>query len=1046
MRLARNLGLLFPLVNLSKAFYTPIPRWAQAAAVINDALFVYGGKTDQYNAYGYDSAPWTNDLLFLSLSTSFDTSHPPWQYVSGSQNASASSQGPTLAWHSLSAFNSSFCLIFGGNTGPLFNAIDNYDSAGLLNVHNRAAPTFLSLPEGWAAEPRRRMRHATASINGKVYIIGGEAADGSGNAFSTHYVFIPSIPTFIQLPTENAPPGLIGHAAIILFDGRLLVFGGISQGQLVSFGIIWVLDTGQTNPTWTQAVIDESNLPSPRTSFAVVLLDDGRILIHGGTDTAYLSNFADGWILDPSTNPMTWTAVPALSQLGPRRDHFAASAGDQVVFGFGYGNNAPADAPVHVYDVCAGTFQPTFQPMVAPPAHKTLPPDPVQSVGAPGPLQIPGNSLPGQSGVIPSRTTQPPSSTSTGGAGGPGNTGGPRMSGRRRSKLLAIVIGSVLGVLTSVAASAATVWYVRQRRARSGPAFSPLDVDDSDHTHSITALRIAGMGEKGPRILAVPRELLTMLGLGRSRNPNRSRRDILADEDRSFYLVRSRDVSRANSSFGGPSAPGSIRGWSNAVSDGIASLRGLARGVSSAPRSREPSTNINWEKLGGDPFSAEVTLMAEGLSRDDLPERIPHPYAMAGPSQSYTDPFSDRDTSSEALHEYNPYDPEPEIGPEPARSEPRYGEVRRRQTPLLTSLPPSADFVPLSPLVEQPSQNSLSNSSSSLNTHSDPHTGSGSSHAVSPRPSSILDPNPPTSQPIRRSNSWWARFAKPSLLERRSTDSSARNSGGFIDFRDPNPPPRVLTEEFAHSRLSDIPEGTASRSPSTNATLSRAYSGTHTRKLSLYRDTSHGKSASSLQTANTETLERLGGTMDIIQRDATLDSHFTSPTTASADDEFGPGPSSTSPPNSGILRRLMVRGEPSHWSTGSSTESPMVLSPLASGAASPTRELTEPTSPERETPTPTPAAPSSSEDLMVAPGTSPAGGDDDGTTPTSPGVADRVRAFERRMSREIEPPPAPTNTRHREERTTPRPVVRYGLVPRPSLFVANPDGSRGSDG
>jgi len=40
----------------------------------------------------------------------------------------------------------------------------------------------------------------------------------------------------------------------------------------------------------------------------------------------------------------------------------------------------------------------------------------------------------------------------------------------------------------------------------------------------------------------------------------------------------------------------------------------------------------------------------------------------------------------------------------------------------------------------------------------------------------------------------------------------------------------------------------------------------------------HSQSASSLQTANTETLERLGGTMDIIQRDGTQDSQYALPT------------------------------------------------------------------------------------------------------------------------------------------------------------------------
>ena len=179
------------------------------------------------------------------------------------------------------------------------------------------------------------MRHATASANGVIYIIGGEAADGSGNTFSTHYIFNPSVPTFTPLPTENSPPGIFGHSAVILSDGRLLVFGGVSGGQLVPLSTVWVLDTTKSNLAWTLASIDGSILPSPRAAFAVVLLDDGRILIQGGTDALFQTNLADGWILDPLTNPMTWIAVAALSQVGARRDHFAINAFGQIVFAFG---------------------------------------------------------------------------------------------------------------------------------------------------------------------------------------------------------------------------------------------------------------------------------------------------------------------------------------------------------------------------------------------------------------------------------------------------------------------------------------------------------------------------------------------------------------------------------------------------------------------------------------------------------------------------------------------------------------------------------------
>jgi len=175
--------------------------------------------------------------------------------------------------------------------------------------------------------------------------------------------------------------------------------------------------------------------------------------------------------------------------------------------------------------------------------------------------------------------------------------------------------------------------------------------------------------------------------------------------------------------------------------------------------------------------------------------------------------------------------------------------------------------------------------------------------------------------------------------------------------------------------------------------------------------------------------------MDIIQRDGTLDSQHTPLTGAlSLDDDFGVSPVSTQQ-----LRPLIVRSAPSTRSarTASSSvslDSPMILSPPASGVATPTGSHLEASSP------PPPEYP---EEEAVR-----AGGDANGT-PHLPGVAERVRGFERRMSRDNAPAPPPTNTRRREERPTPvgaRPSVRYGLVPRASLFVANPDRSRGSDG
>src|SRR6267142_3702836 len=293
-----------------------------------------------------------------------------------------------------------------------------------------------------------------------------------------------------------------------------------------------------------------------------------------------------------------------------------ASPRSLIMLQTGFGDNAPADAPLQVYNVDSSSFQSTFSPMTTSPAHTTLPPNPSQTItNAPGSSQTinPGKSnQPSGSSRTGSQTSSTPSST-----GGPG---GPRL-GASQSNAAAIVIGTVLGALGLAALLGLIVWYFRRRRARLGHAFNPLNEDDED-PHSITAIRIGGTHEKGPRILAVPLGLLGLLGLGRSRrNMDHSRRDILADEDRSFRWVNvSREGSGGRSSSAGLSTRNnSIRGISNAITERFASIRNLPRAARSPPPSPVPSPAVDWEKMGGDPFSPEVALVADGLEHDELP-------------------------------------------------------------------------------------------------------------------------------------------------------------------------------------------------------------------------------------------------------------------------------------------------------------------------------------------------------------------------------------------------------------------------------------------
>jgi N-acetylneuraminic acid mutarotase len=307
-------------------------------AVVNNLLYVSGGKTDQFGSFSYTSAPTTNDLFTLDLSSSFDPSSPSWNYVSGSQNSSTT-QGQELAWHSLAAYNQSQLLLFGGDGGPNSPIVlpSQKNSAILLDISSLSDPQWISESEGWASQPSRRIHQTTASNGGKVYLVGGEKDDGSTSGYSDHYVFDPSVPGFSQLPSDNGPSDIYGHCSTILSNGKMVVLGGYSasEAKMISFSTIWSLDTTSSSFSWSTESVSSSSVPPGRRAFACTWLEGDKVLIHGGSDASFQSTYNDGWVLDASKNPMEWSSVSALSQLGARRDHSAVQVGSQVLFFFG---------------------------------------------------------------------------------------------------------------------------------------------------------------------------------------------------------------------------------------------------------------------------------------------------------------------------------------------------------------------------------------------------------------------------------------------------------------------------------------------------------------------------------------------------------------------------------------------------------------------------------------------------------------------------------------------------------------------------------------
>ncbi|EAU85362.2 hypothetical protein CC1G_07056 [Coprinopsis cinerea okayama7 len=360
---------------------------------------------------------------------------------------------------------------------------------------------------------------------------------------------------------------------------------------------------------------------------------------------------------------------------------------------------------------------------------------------------------------------------------------------------------------------------------------------------------------------------------------------------------------------------------------------------------------------------------------------------------SYTDPFTD--PIKEDQHEASDTSYQ---GDNPVRL------VTPRAPPLAlrTNFPLEHVGHPLSPLSERTSRSTLpapeSGASSSDNVSRFSATGSlatsNTSHVEPPRSPTLLSNLLPstTERPVHRSDSWWSR------LGRRKSDASGR-SVAYPSLRDPNPPPRLVTiDESVHSRSPDKDSPQSKRSsPSIPTPSGSSQQQQQREEHSQPYAGRHGKSMSSLRTADSEAIERIGGTMEVVQRVKSFRSRR------------GRG-STESTAESSIHTDLSVEREHEEFATYAS---PTEMDPHESIIAfAPTTTVTPP----------------------VALYTNPASGSSAASRPlpVSPSgdVAAKIQAYERQQSQGAD------EGKHRKGK---RHMVDYGLVPRRSLFVANPD-------
>ncbi|PLW13720.1 hypothetical protein PCANC_21749 [Puccinia coronata f. sp. avenae] len=558
------------------------PRWGQASLLLSDnSLLVYGGKTSGGGGFTYSSSPNTDDLISLSLNSSFSTSSPPWQYISGSRLSPEASQSVSYATlGSLvepTANTPGIVLSFGGDvsgspnlTGTDSSWVINLPPTDSTNASNSALVKVAQQDATWAQQPMRRIRHTLTSASSptslRLWALGGQKNDGSGTVLDELWQYAAPKLTPLQgtwSQCSAAPAVSFDHASVAMLDSsnQLVIYaiGGVgSNKQAVDMSNIYRFTPDLSSDAcvgrWETLPLHGSSAPTPRRGHSIVSLSFTQILLYGGASADGERVYSDLWLLDLSA--MAWSKLNTgdANSPGARWGHTMVRVGSNVVVAFGFGSldtSQPASSSVGVYDLQQLKWTDSYSPSLTSDGHSSAV------------LQVPGTAdatvhnsngweVPGSKGTIKPLPIPPVS----------GDPAGPSVT---TSTILGITLG-IFGALVVGVGSVLAYRYQKKLKEQRviaadaykqkayGPDFGGGDMQDDDHVRLVNQEDSLHASHTIPRTRSsvtrrlensVPGPLKALAGVGvgvralwphKRHDKRKERFDILADEESEVWV------------------------------------------------------------------------------------------------------------------------------------------------------------------------------------------------------------------------------------------------------------------------------------------------------------------------------------------------------------------------------------------------------------------------------------------------------------------------------------------------------------------------------
>jgi uncharacterized protein YjdB len=301
-----NPGFIYNIDNMG--LYRPMNAYRRlhSATVLEDGtVLIAGGRND--NGSVGQCGP-SQACVILNIAELYDPAQGTFT-VKGNLNEKRCA-------HTATRLNDGRVLITGGGT---------VDNAGIehalssVEIYSPVTGIFGLNPHSMSTP---RHHHTATLLNGGMVLIAGGFTEGSITPLSTAEVYDPTLGTFTPLLAVMSA-GRAAHAATLLPDGKVLLFGGIGDptaantadiydpaqrtftsislpaafgsltywSTLLKNGMVLLTDGAGTllyDPASGGGFTQSGSLMTPRNLFSANLLNDGSVLFAGGITNNYL--------------------------------------------------------------------------------------------------------------------------------------------------------------------------------------------------------------------------------------------------------------------------------------------------------------------------------------------------------------------------------------------------------------------------------------------------------------------------------------------------------------------------------------------------------------------------------------------------------------------------------------------------------------------------------------------------------------------------------------------------------------------------------------